>query len=100
VSGGGTSRAESDDFAERLYDEPSDWDVVDAVERVAQARGIGMAEVGLAWLLGRPGVAAPIVGATKPTHLEAAIRALDVELTPEERRALEAPYRPHDVRGF
>jgi aryl-alcohol dehydrogenase-like predicted oxidoreductase len=59
-----------------------------------------MAEVALAWLLGRPAVVAPIVGATKPHHLEAAVRALDLHLDAEERAALEAPYRPHPVRGF
>jgi aryl-alcohol dehydrogenase-like predicted oxidoreductase len=100
VETGGTTRAESDDFAVRLYDQPSDWEVVDAVERVAKARGTGMAEVALAWLLGRPAVVAPIVGATKPHHLESAVRALDVQLSPEEREQLEAPYRAHPVRGF
>jgi aryl-alcohol dehydrogenase-like predicted oxidoreductase len=100
VDAGGTTRAETDDFAKSLYDQPGDWDVVDAVERVAQARGTGMAEVALAWLLGRPAVVAPIVGATKPHHLEAAVRALDVHLDAEERATLEAPYRPHPVRGF
>jgi aryl-alcohol dehydrogenase-like predicted oxidoreductase len=99
VGGGGTTRAGSDDFAPRLYDAPSDWDVIDAVHRVAERRGIPMAEVALAWLLSRPGVAAPIVGATKPGHLDAAIRALDVQLTAEERAELEAPYQPHAVKG-
>ncbi|MBV9878887.1 MAG: aldo/keto reductase [Gemmatirosa sp.] len=96
----GTTRAGSDDYARQMYDQPSDWDVVDAVERVASARGVGMAEVALAWVLSRPGVTAPIVGATKAHHLEAAVRALDVALTAEEKAALEAPYRPHPVRGY
>ncbi|HET7296109.1 MAG TPA: aldo/keto reductase, partial [Gemmatimonadales bacterium] len=100
VRSGGTSRAGSDDYSPRLYDQPSDWDVVDAVQGVATARGVSMAEVALAWLLGRPGVVAPIVGATKLEHLEAALRALSLVLTLEERAALEAPYRPHAVRGF
>jgi aryl-alcohol dehydrogenase-like predicted oxidoreductase len=100
VRSGGTSRAESDDYSPRLYDHPSDWDIVDAVQRVAAARGITMAEVALGWLLGRPGVAAPIVGATKLEHLETALRALTLALTPEERASLEAPYQPHAVRGF
>jgi aryl-alcohol dehydrogenase-like predicted oxidoreductase len=100
VRSGGTSRAKSDDYSPRLYDHPSDWDVVDAVERLATARGVTMAEVALAWLLGRPGVVAPIVGATKLDHLESALRALALELTPDERAGLEAPYRPHAVRGF
>ena len=95
-----TARAGSDDYSPRLYDHPSDREVVGALEAVAKARGVMMAEVGLAWLLGRPGVVAPIVGATKLEHLEAAIRAVDLQLTTEERAALEAPYRPHGVRGF
>jgi aryl-alcohol dehydrogenase-like predicted oxidoreductase len=95
-----TARSRSDDYSPKLYDTEGDWDVVDAVERVAAARGVSMAEVALAWLLGRPGVAAPIVGATKIEHLDAAIRALDVTLGDEEVVALEAPYRPHGVRGF
>jgi 1-deoxyxylulose-5-phosphate synthase len=99
VRGGGTARAASDDFSPRLYDTDGDWDVVNAVDRVAAARGRSMAEVALAWLLSRPGVVAPIIGATRPEHLEAALRALDLTLTPEEHSALEAPYRPHGVRG-
>ncbi|HEU5261940.1 MAG TPA: aldo/keto reductase [Gemmatimonadales bacterium] len=100
VRSGGTTRAESDDYSTRLYDHPSDWEVVDAVHRVATARGVTMAEVALAWLLGRPGVVAPIVGATKLEHLEAALRALELKLTPQERESLEKPYAPHAVRGF
>jgi 1-deoxyxylulose-5-phosphate synthase len=96
----GTPRAASDDFSAQLYDSPGDWDVVDAVAGVAGARGVGMAEVGLAWLLGRPEVVAPIVGATKPEHLDSALRALSLTLTTEECAKLEAPYRPHGVRGF
>ncbi len=94
-----TARAASDDYSPTLYDQPGDWDVVDAVAKVAAARGIGMAEVALAWLLARPGVVSPIIGATKIEHLDTAIRALDVTLTAEETAAIEAPYRPHAVRG-
>ena len=94
-----TPRAASDDYSPTLYDSPSDWDVVDAVNRVASARDVPMAEVALAWLLSRPGVVAPIVGATKLEHLETAIRSLSLTLTPEETSALEAPYRPHGVKG-
>jgi aryl-alcohol dehydrogenase-like predicted oxidoreductase len=100
VSSGGTARSAIDAYSPRLYDTANDWDVVDAVERVATHRGTGMAEVALAWLLSRPGVTAPIVGATKPEHLEAALRALDVTLSDEEQAALDAPYRPHAVRGI
>jgi aryl-alcohol dehydrogenase-like predicted oxidoreductase len=100
VDAGGTTRAETDEFAKSLYDQPGDWEVVDAVERVAQARGTGMAEVALAWLLGRPAVVAPIVGATKPHHLDDAIGALELELTPEERARLEEHYTPRGHEAF
>jgi len=95
-----TARAGSDDYTRHLYDQPADWDVVDAVREVAKARGAGMAEVALAWLLSRPGVTAPIIGATLMEHLDAAVRALDLTLAPEEIARLEAPYQPHAVRGF
>ena len=97
--GSGTSRGATDTIGPKLYDTPGDADVVAAVRRVSQARGIAPAEVSLAWLLSRPAVVAPIVGATKPEHLDAAVRALDVSLTSEEIAALEAPYRPHEVKG-
>ena len=97
--GSGTSRGATDTIGPKLYDTPGDADVVAAVRRVSQARGIPPAEVSLAWLLSRPAVVAPIVGATKPEHLDAAVRALDVSLTSEEISALEAPYRPHAVKG-
>jgi 1-deoxyxylulose-5-phosphate synthase len=99
VAAAGTERADSDTYSAKLYDSESDWDVVDAVEKVAKARGIGMAEVGLSWLMSRPGVTAPIIGATKMHHLDAAIAAVDVTLTDDEIAMLEAPYRPHAVRG-
>ena len=95
-----TRRAESDDIARNLYDHPSDWDVVEAVRRVAGDRGAEPAQVALAWLLTKPDVAAPIIGATKLEHLDAAIGALDIVLGEDEIAALEAPYQPHAVRGF
>ncbi|MBK9087817.1 MAG: aldo/keto reductase [Holophagales bacterium] len=95
-----TPRAASDDYARQLYDHPADAEVLAATREVAAARGVPMARVALAWLLSRPGVTAPIVGATKPAHLEEALAALDLALTAEEAAALEAPYRPHAVRGF
>jgi aryl-alcohol dehydrogenase-like predicted oxidoreductase len=98
--GASTSRGLTDTIGPKLYDMPEDANVVAAVRKVAQARGITPAEVALAWLLSRPAVVAPIVGATKPEHLDAAVRALDVVLAPEEVAALEAPYRPHNVKGF
>jgi len=95
-----TARAASDDYTKHLYDQPSDWDVVAAVRAVAAARGASMAEVALAWLLSRPAVTAPIVGATKMEHLDAAVRALDIQLSEEDVARLEKPYQPHPVRGF
>ena len=100
VTSGGTERARLDAYSEQLYDSPADWDVVDAVARVAAARGVSMAEVSLAWLRSRRGVTAPIVGASKLDQLEAAIRSVGLTLTADECAALEAPYRPHPVRGF
>jgi 1-deoxyxylulose-5-phosphate synthase len=100
VRAGGTSRATSDQLSPTLYDHPNDWDVVDAVEAVARRRGLSMAEVALAWVRGRPGVCSTLVGATKLAHLDAAIKSLDVTLTDEEVAVLEAPYRPHGVKGY
>jgi 1-deoxyxylulose-5-phosphate synthase len=93
-----TVRAGYDPLAEQMY-EDADFDVVDAVESVAAERGLPAAQIALAWLLGRPGVAAPIVGATSVRHLDDAVAATEVRLTEEEIIRLEAPYRPHPVLG-
>jgi aryl-alcohol dehydrogenase-like predicted oxidoreductase len=95
-----TSRAGSDNLTSELYDHPSDAAVIEANAKVAAARGVSPAETALAWLLSRPGVVAPIVGATKLPHLESAVRALDLTLTEDEIRALEAPYTPRPMRGW
>ncbi len=100
MDAGATRRAETDDFARKLYDQASDADVIDVVRLVAQGRGVAAAQVALAWLLSKPAVTAPIFGATKMPHLDDAVAALDLELTAEEVQQLEAPYRPHPVRGF
>jgi aryl-alcohol dehydrogenase-like predicted oxidoreductase len=93
-----TVRAGSDPLAEDMYTD-DDYDVVDAVRTVADERGLPPAQIALAWLLGRPAVAAPIVGATKLAHLDDAVAAVDVTLDAEEVTRLEAPYRPHPVLG-
>ena len=93
-----TERAASDEFTARLYDE-DDVPVIGAVESVADRHGVSMAEVALAWLLAQPAVTAPIVGATRLSHLEAAVAATEVELTDDDVTALETPYRPHAVLG-
>jgi len=94
-----TERSRSDEFGRTLYDE-SARDIVDAVGAIADRRNLPRAQVALAWLLAQPGVSAPIVGATKPHHLDDAIAALEVQLDDDELAALAAPYRPQQVRGF
>ena len=97
-----TARSETDEFGKTLYADTADADrkVVEAVATVAAARGIPRAQVALAWVLQRPGITAPIVGSTRPGHLDDAVAALDVKLTADEIAALEAPYVPHAVTGF
>jgi aryl-alcohol dehydrogenase-like predicted oxidoreductase len=80
--------------------EEADRRVVDRLGQVAGVRGVPPAQVALAWLLSKPVVTAPIVGATKPHHLEDAVAALSLHLTPEEIASLEEPYTPHPVLGF
>jgi 1-deoxyxylulose-5-phosphate synthase len=94
-----TTRAGSDAFSDSLYSSPSDFDVVDRAAQVATTRGVPPAQVALAWLLQRPGVSAPIIGATKPGHLEDALAAEELELTQEEVNSLEELYVPHPVLG-
>lgn len=95
-----TERAGNDSFTEVLYNEPHDWDVVEALLAVAKAKNLPPAQVALAWLLAKPGVTAPIIGATKMAHLDDAIASVEVTLSPEEIEQLEAPYRPHRVKGM
>ena len=97
-----SERAESDEFAKTLYQQTADADrkVVEAVATVAKARSVPPAQVALAWVRSRPTVSAPIIGASKPGHLQDAIAALDLTLTSEELAQLEAPYVPHAVVGF
>jgi aryl-alcohol dehydrogenase-like predicted oxidoreductase len=90
---GETARSTTDAHADRLYG-TADFEIVDAVERVARDRGISMAQVALAWVLSKRDVTAPIIGATKLQHLEDAIGALDITLGADEVATLEAPYRP------
>ena len=94
-----TRRSETDPLGQRFENE-DDRPIVEAVQRIADARHIPMAQVALAWVLHNPVVAAPIVGPTKPHHLSDAVAALDVELTADEITSLEAPYTPHAPTGF
>jgi aryl-alcohol dehydrogenase-like predicted oxidoreductase len=97
-----TVRGQSDAVSKFLYDKTADHDrrIVEAVGAVAKARGVSRAQVAMAWLLQKPGITSPIVGATKPQHLADAVSALDLRLSPEEIAQLEAPYVPHAVTGL
>ena len=94
-----TTRARTDDFAHKLYYRQSDFTVVDRITEIAQARGVKNAQIALAWILAKPGVSAPIIGASKPYQLEDALAALELKLSDEERKRLEEPYEPHPVLG-
>jgi len=97
-----TARSETDQFGNGMYapSEEADRGVVNRLGEIAEKRGVPRAQVALAWLMAKPGVTAPIVGATKPHHLEDAVAALSVRLTAEEMATLEEPYVPHPVLGF
>ena len=94
-----TTRAGSDQFTDYLYDQPTDFDVVERVAEVAGERGVTPAQIALAWLLCKPGVSAPIVGATKLEHLQDALAAEQLTLSEREIARLEEPYVPHPVLG-
>jgi aryl-alcohol dehydrogenase-like predicted oxidoreductase len=97
-----TERSQSDQFGQTLYAHTADADrqVVEGVAKVAEGRGVPRAQVALAWVLAKPEISAPIVGASKPGHLDDAIAALDLVLSDDEIATLEAPYVPHAVVGF
>ena len=97
-----TKRSQTDQFGKSLYSrtEESDRKVVDRLGQVAEQRGLPRAQVALAGMLGKPFITSPIVGATKPHHLQDAVAALSVRLTTEEIASLEELYEPHPVLGF
>ncbi len=97
---GETTRAETDDFARDLYFRESDFRIADIVADIATERGLKPAQIALAWVLNKPDIASPIIGATKLQYLDDAIAALDIELTDEEMNRLEEPYEPHPTLGF
>ena len=97
--GGETTRAKSDEYASQMYYQDDDFAIVDQVTEVAKARGVPNMQIALAWVLSKPAVTAPIIGASKPHHLGDAIAALSLKLTEEEIRKLEAPYKPHRILG-
>ncbi|HKD14021.1 MAG TPA: aldo/keto reductase [Candidatus Angelobacter sp.] len=95
----GTLRSKVDDYAHKLYTREADDRIVDCVEELAERRGVPPAQMALAWLLHKPGITAPIIGASEPHHLQDTVAALDLKLTDQEISELEAPYVPHPVLG-
>lgn len=98
--GGETARARTDGFAKMLYTRQGDFAIADRVTEVAEARGLPNAQIALAWMLSKPAITSPIIGATKPGHIEDAVAALSVKLNEDEINRLEEGYQPHPVLGF
>ena len=94
-----TTRGRTDDYAHKLYYRSTDFAIVDRLTEIAEKRGVKNAQIALAWILAKPGVAAPIIGASKPYQLEDALAALEMKLDAEEMRKLEEPYEPHPILG-
>jgi aryl-alcohol dehydrogenase (NADP+) len=99
AGGGETVRAQSDPFANGLYFREADFTVAERAVEVAKAHGVTGSQIALAWLLNKPHISAPIIGATKMEHLDQAIAALDIKLLEEDVKRLEEPYQPHPVLG-
>jgi aryl-alcohol dehydrogenase (NADP+) len=97
--GGETSRAKNDPFAKQLYFREEDFAVAERAAEVAKERGVTASQIALAWVLSKPFVHSPIIGATKMDHLEQAVAALEIKLSEEEAKRLEEPYKPHPVLG-
>ena len=96
---GDTVRARTDEYAQRMYYQDSDFCVVDCLSTIAQRRGVSNAQVALSWILAQPGVTAPIIGARRTEHLDDAVAAVELRLEKTELDALEEPYRPHPILG-
>jgi aryl-alcohol dehydrogenase (NADP+) len=97
--GGETVRANTDPFSNSLYFRDEDFAVADRAAEVAKGRGVTGSQIALAWILSKPYVNSPIIGATKMDHLDQGIAALDIKLSDEEIKRLEEPYKPHPVLG-
>jgi aryl-alcohol dehydrogenase (NADP+) len=96
---GETTRSKSDAFAHSMYYQDNDFETLDRVIELAKARGCSPAQIALAWMLHKPGVTSPIIGASKMPHLEEAVAALDIKLSSEDMEYLEVPYQPHPILG-
>jgi aryl-alcohol dehydrogenase-like predicted oxidoreductase len=97
--GGETARSKSDGFAHHMYYQDNDFDTLDRVLDLAKKKAAAPAQLALAWMLHKPGITSPIIGASKMAHLDDALAALDIQLSGEEMDYLEAPYQPHPVLG-
>jgi aryl-alcohol dehydrogenase-like predicted oxidoreductase len=95
-----TLRAQNDALIEQRYTREDNFSIIQRVSELAEARGVPMAQISLAWMLSKPVITAPVIGATKPHHLEDAVAALSLHLTPEEISHLEEPYLPHPVTSY
>jgi 1-deoxyxylulose-5-phosphate synthase len=98
--GGETERARTDYFGKRLYTREADYQIADTVTEIAKERGLPNAQIALAWILSKPVITAPIIGATRPHHIEDAVNSLSITLSEEEISRLESAYQPHPVLGF
>ena len=96
---GETTRARTDAYAQELYFRAEDFTVADRAPEVAKRRGVSGSQIALAWVLNKPYVTAPIIGATRLEHLDQAIAALDIKLSDAEMKSLEEPYQPHPILG-
>jgi len=94
-----TKRAQTDAFGKSLYTEDADMEIVKRVTEIAEQRGVSNAQVAMAWMLTKPVITSPIIGASKPGHLEDAVAALSLKLSDEEIKKLEEPYKPHAIQG-
>ena len=97
--GGQTARAKTDDYAKQMYYQDDDFAVAGCAAEIAKKRGVPNMQVALAWVLAKPGITAPIIGASKPNHLDDALTALTLKLSPEEMSQLEERYKPHTILG-
>ena len=98
-SAGATSRAATDEIAQKFYYRDADFRVVEAVSELARRRGVSNAALAYAWLLHQPGISSPIIGVSKPGQLEQALEALEIKLGGDDLAHLAAPYKPHPVIG-
>jgi aryl-alcohol dehydrogenase-like predicted oxidoreductase len=96
---GETERAKTDDYAQKLYFQDSDFTIVDRITELAKKRGVSNAQIALAWVLHQPGVTSPIIGASKLEQLDDLVKALEVKLSADELKYLSELYQPHEVLG-